>query len=85
MATDRKSDNNGQGKRQILIEVNNLVKYFPVRSGLLQRVSAWVKAVDNVSFHIYEGKRLAWLVSLVVARPLWGERFCVCCRRLRAR
>ncbi|MCA9990977.1 MAG: dipeptide ABC transporter ATP-binding protein [Ardenticatenaceae bacterium] len=56
MATDRKSDNNGQGKRQILIEVNNLVKYFPVRSGLLQRVSAWVKAVDNVSFHIYEGE-----------------------------
>lgn len=47
---------NGQGKRKVLVEVNNLVKYFPVRGGLLQRVRAWVKAVDNVSFFIYEGE-----------------------------
>lgn len=39
-----------------LIEVKNLVKYFPVRSGLLQRVSAWVQAVDNVSFEIFAGE-----------------------------
>ena len=41
---------------KILIDVANLVKYFPVRSGLLRRVSAWVKAVDDVSFHIYQGE-----------------------------
>ena len=41
---------------KILLQVNNLKKYYPVRSGLLQRVSAWVKAVDDVSFHIYEGE-----------------------------
>lgn len=41
---------------KVLLHVNNLVKYFPVRSGLLQRVSAWVKAVDDVSFHIYDGE-----------------------------
>ena len=45
-----------RGKTKPLLEVKNLVKYFPVRSGLLQRVSAWVKAVDDVSFHIYEGE-----------------------------
>ncbi len=39
-----------------LIEVNHLVKHFPVRSGLLQRVSAWVQAVDDVSFFINEGE-----------------------------
>jgi peptide/nickel transport system ATP-binding protein/oligopeptide transport system ATP-binding protein len=39
-----------------LLEVKELVKYFPVRGGLLQRVQAWVKAVDDVSFHIYEGE-----------------------------
>lgn len=39
-----------------LIEVNNLVKYFPVRSGLMRRVKAWVKAVDDVSFFINEGE-----------------------------
>jgi peptide/nickel transport system ATP-binding protein/oligopeptide transport system ATP-binding protein len=41
-----------------LIVVNNLVKYFPVRAGLLQRVVAWVQAVDNVSFTIREGETL---------------------------
>jgi len=39
-----------------MLVVDNLKKYFPVRSGLLQRVSAWVKAVDGVSFTIREGE-----------------------------
>jgi peptide/nickel transport system ATP-binding protein/oligopeptide transport system ATP-binding protein len=43
------------GKKH-LIEVKELVKYFPVRGGLLQRVVAWVQAVDNVSFFIREGE-----------------------------
>lgn len=46
------------GKRKILVEVNNLVKYFPVRGGLLQRVIAWVQAVDDVSFFVREGETL---------------------------
>ncbi|MBI9042982.1 MAG: dipeptide ABC transporter ATP-binding protein [Anaerolineaceae bacterium] len=41
-----------------LIKVSNLKKYFPVRGGLLQRVVAWVQAVDNVSFSIKEGECL---------------------------
>ena len=41
-----------------LLVVNNLVKYFPVRSGLLQRTTAWVKAVDNVSFAVKSGETL---------------------------
>ena len=41
---------------RILVDVQNLKKYFPVRAGLLQRVVAWVKAVDDVSFHIYDGE-----------------------------
>jgi oligopeptide/dipeptide ABC transporter ATP-binding protein len=39
-----------------LIEVKNLVKYFPVRGGLLQRVVAQVQAVENVSFTVREGE-----------------------------
>jgi oligopeptide/dipeptide ABC transporter ATP-binding protein len=46
------------GKQEKLIQVNNLVKYFPVRGGLLQRVVAWVKAVDNVSFFVRKGEAL---------------------------
>jgi len=41
-----------------LVQVKNLVKYFPVRGGVLQRVVAWVKAVDDVSFTIREGETL---------------------------
>ncbi len=41
-----------------LIEVNDLVKFFPVRGGLLQRVVAWVQAVDHVSFYVNEGETL---------------------------
>ena len=41
-----------------LVEVNNLIKYFPVRAGLLQRVVNHVKAVDDVSFIVRQGETL---------------------------
>jgi oligopeptide/dipeptide ABC transporter ATP-binding protein len=41
-----------------LVKIENLVKYFPIRGGLLQRTVAEVKAVDNVSFFIREGETL---------------------------
>ncbi|MBN1178940.1 MAG: ABC transporter ATP-binding protein, partial [Anaerolineae bacterium] len=43
---------------QKLLEVRNLVKYFPVRGGALQRVQGWVKAVDDVNFSIRPGETL---------------------------
>jgi peptide/nickel transport system ATP-binding protein/oligopeptide transport system ATP-binding protein len=45
-------------KGETLVEVNNLVKYFPVRAGLLQRVVNHVKAVDDVSFAVKQGETL---------------------------
>jgi len=48
------SDNN----KKYLVEVNNLVKYFPVRAGLLQRVVAHVQAVDDISFAVRKGETL---------------------------
>jgi oligopeptide/dipeptide ABC transporter ATP-binding protein len=41
-----------------LMDVRNLKKYFPVRSGVLRRVSDQVKAVDGVSFAIKHGECL---------------------------
>lgn len=41
-----------------LVEVNNLVKYFPVKSGLFGRVVEWVRAVDDISFAIREKETL---------------------------
>lgn len=41
-----------------LIEVKNLVKYYPVYGGVFKRVVAQVKAVDDVSFSINKGETL---------------------------
>jgi len=41
-----------------LIEAKELCKYFPIRSGLLQRVTGHVRAVDDVSFGIERGKTM---------------------------
>ena len=41
-----------------LVEVENLVKYFPVRGGVLQSTVAEVKAVENVSFAVKRGETL---------------------------
>ncbi|MFC1901434.1 ABC transporter ATP-binding protein [Chloroflexota bacterium] len=43
---------------KILIEVENLKKYYPITAGLLSRHIADVKAVDGVSFSIMEGETL---------------------------
>jgi oligopeptide/dipeptide ABC transporter ATP-binding protein len=41
-----------------LVVVKDLVKYFPVRAGVLQRVKAHVQAVDKISFTVREGETL---------------------------
>ncbi len=41
-----------------LLEVKGLKTYFPIRTGLLQRVTDHFKAVDDVSFSIGEGETL---------------------------
>jgi oligopeptide transport system ATP-binding protein len=41
-----------------LLEVRHVKKYFPIRSGILQREVAAVHAVDDVSFAVREGETL---------------------------
>lgn len=45
--------------QQKLLEVKGLQKFFPIRSGLLRRVTGHVRAVDDVSFHINQGETLS--------------------------
>ena len=45
-------------KDEVLLDVQNLYKYFPVRGGVLQRIQAYVQAVDNVSFTVKKGETL---------------------------
>ncbi|MFI4853368.1 MAG: ABC transporter ATP-binding protein [Phycisphaerales bacterium JB065] len=51
--TDQKHDS-----KSILLDVKDLKTHFPVRSGLLQRTTGYVKAVDGVSFHVKRGETL---------------------------
>ena len=50
--TKHRSSNN------IILTVEGLKKYFPVRRGFLQHVIGWIKAVDGVDLTIHQGKTL---------------------------
>ncbi len=43
---------------QPLLEVQDLVKHFPIRGGVFSRVREWVKAVDGVSFSLGKARTL---------------------------
>ncbi|POZ87963.1 MULTISPECIES: ABC transporter ATP-binding protein [Petrotoga] len=43
---------------KIILKVENLKKYFPVRAGVFKRIVANVLAVDDISFEIKEGETL---------------------------
>lgn len=42
--------------REKILEVQNLKKYFPMKSGVFQKVVGHVRAVDDVSFEINKGE-----------------------------
>ena len=43
---------------EVLLKVKNIKKYFPIRTGMFARKTGDVKAVDDVSFEVYEGETL---------------------------
>ena len=43
-------------EKTTLLKVKNLKKYFPIRGGILSRVVANVKAVEEVSFSVNRGE-----------------------------
>jgi len=43
----------------VFLEVNHLVKWFPIYKGFLKRIVGNVKAVDDVSFAVNQGETLA--------------------------
>ncbi|NQX69739.1 dipeptide ABC transporter ATP-binding protein [Paenibacillus alba] len=45
--------------KKVLVEINHLKQYFPIKGGILGRTVNHVKAVDDISFYIYEGETLS--------------------------
>lgn len=44
---------------EVLLEVRNISKHYPIKKGFLQRIIGKVRAVDNVSFSINSGETLS--------------------------
>ncbi|MFQ5671956.1 MAG: dipeptide ABC transporter ATP-binding protein [Nitrospinales bacterium] len=56
-----------------LISVKNLKTWFPVRKGILRRVAAYVKAVDDVSLDLKRGATLALVGESGCGKTTFGE------------
>jgi oligopeptide/dipeptide ABC transporter ATP-binding protein len=46
-------------EKKVLLQVDHLKQYFPVKTDSLLKPKAYVKAVDDVSFHLFEGETLS--------------------------
>ncbi|QIZ06409.1 dipeptide ABC transporter ATP-binding protein [Priestia megaterium] len=46
-------------EKKVLLKVDHLKQYFPVKSESIFKPKAFVKAVDDISFHLYEGETLS--------------------------
>ena len=44
--------------KEILLNIKNLKKYFPLKKTFFGQVTSWIKAVDNVSFALRKGQTL---------------------------
>ena len=45
-------------QNNLILQVEGVKKYFPIRRGFLRKVTGWVKAVEDVSFRIEKGRTL---------------------------
>jgi len=55
---ERKRDHEELYKRDKILEIQNLKTWFPSRKTLFGKVLSYTKAVDDVSFDVYEGETL---------------------------
>ena len=56
-----------------LLETHNLVKYYPIRGGILMKEIAAVKAVDDVSLYINEGETLGLVGESGCGKSTFGR------------
>lgn len=52
------SVNSTKSKTNLILEIDSLSTHFPIKSGLFKKTKSWVKAVDQVSFKVFESETL---------------------------
>lgn len=63
--------NTNRDQQDILLEVKNLKKYFPIRTGFVKKTD--LKAVDDVSFSSERVKRWESWARADAEKPRWEE------------
>ncbi|MFW6279332.1 MAG: ABC transporter ATP-binding protein [Bacillota bacterium] len=57
----------------LILKVENLKKYFPVRKGILRRIVGQIKAVDDISFFLRQGETLGLVGESGCGKSTTGE------------
>jgi len=60
-------------QEEVLLSVQSLKTYFPVRTGVFKRVAAYIKAVDDVSLEFKRGSTLALVGESGCGKTTFGE------------
>ena len=69
------ADGGRQSVEGTILRVENLVKYFPIRKGILKRTVGQVHAVDGVDLEVSRARRSSSSASRAAGSRLWRARF----------
>jgi len=54
----QKEDVETEHESEVLVAVNQVKKYFPIKGGIMKRTVGQIKAVDDISFKVFKGETL---------------------------